>query len=295
MSCIASSPDIEIIRKYGPVGKCIYCGTSDSPLSSEHIVPFSLGGHLELVESSCNGCAKETSIIEAYMARTLWGNVRMKFGFPSRRRNSRPTTAAVVAPDETSIDIPVSDYPAVAPMLWLNKPTILDGVLATPEYNLRVRTFKSEGADPAGYGVPYFNIPVSLDHAKYMRFLAKIAHGMAVMRLGVDGFEPVLNDMIIKPSLTQMTTVYAFVGGQPEIEAASHSAAGIVHTLIPNQRRDVNGQAWLCEDIRLFANWTQPEGQESSFGAPKYIVVVGRPNQFTAERLQRGIFYPEAN
>ena len=291
---MASSPDKDIPRKYGPVGLCIYCGAHDGPLSSEHIIPLSLGGKLELVGSSCGACARETTIIEAYMARTLWGNMRMKFEFPSRRRNKRPKTAAVIAPDGTPIDLPISDYPAIAPMLWLNKPTILDGIHATPTYTLSVRTFMSEGAEPSDLGVPNFGIPASLDHAKYMRFLAKIAHGMAVLRMGVDGFEPVLNNVIIKPSTTQMTDVYAFVGGRPETEPPSETVKGIVHVLTPNWRRDVNGLDWLCEDIRLFSNWMQPSTDEPSFGSPQYVVVVGKPNGLTAERRQQAIFYPES-
>ncbi len=29
---------------FKPVGKCIYCGTKQPPLTREHVVPYGLGG-----------------------------------------------------------------------------------------------------------------------------------------------------------------------------------------------------------------------------------------------------------
>jgi 5-methylcytosine-specific restriction endonuclease McrA len=35
-------------RTYDPVGACIYCGTTEGPLTTEHIIPESFGGTLLL-------------------------------------------------------------------------------------------------------------------------------------------------------------------------------------------------------------------------------------------------------
>ncbi len=42
---------------YQEVGSCIYCGSTDN-LSNEHIIPYGLGGNLELPKSSCSRCAR---------------------------------------------------------------------------------------------------------------------------------------------------------------------------------------------------------------------------------------------
>lgn len=284
-----------IPRKYGPVGACIYCGATRGKLSSEHIVPYSLGGRLELVAASCSVCAKETGNIERYITHTLWGGIRMKFDFPTRRPKLRPKSSEVFGPDGTSISIPIKDYPAIAPMLWLDRPSILDGVAARAEVRLTVKTFTTDGSDPAEVGVKHYRIPASVDTGKYFRFLAKIAHGMAVLRYGVDGFTPFLNNIIIRPNIAPMADLYAFVGGRPEVEPPSHTDVGIVHTLTRENQTNVGRQMWICEGIRLFSNWTQPTEDGKSFGSPQYIVVAGTPNSMTEERMSRMIFYPEAN
>jgi 5-methylcytosine-specific restriction endonuclease McrA len=40
----------------GDVGRCIYCGSSDS-LQKEHVIPLALQGHLVLARASCPRCA----------------------------------------------------------------------------------------------------------------------------------------------------------------------------------------------------------------------------------------------
>lgn len=38
--------------KFGPVDQCIYCGRADGELSSEHVIPYSLDGTIQLARAS---------------------------------------------------------------------------------------------------------------------------------------------------------------------------------------------------------------------------------------------------
>lgn len=76
---------------YKPAGYCIYCG-STGQLSDEHIIPLGLGGRLVLPQASCSTCSTKTSKLERTCMRTMYGPLRMRYGLPTRRKNSRPET-----------------------------------------------------------------------------------------------------------------------------------------------------------------------------------------------------------
>lgn len=99
-----------------PVGRCIYCGCADKPLTDEHPIPLSLGGHLVLPKASCTACASKTHYYEDVTARTTFGNFRMRHGFPTRRKKERPTHIefGTVGPDGVAgfAKVPVTEFPA---------------------------------------------------------------------------------------------------------------------------------------------------------------------------------------
>lgn len=80
---------IQPARTYDAVGYCIYCGSTDQ-LSDEHVIPLGLGGRLVLPRSSCSRCSSKTSKLERTCLRTMYGPLRLLYGLPSRRKNSRP-------------------------------------------------------------------------------------------------------------------------------------------------------------------------------------------------------------
>ena len=53
---------------FAPARECIYCGATDG-LTTEHIIPYSLGGRFELPEASCNECTEITKKIEQTVGR----------------------------------------------------------------------------------------------------------------------------------------------------------------------------------------------------------------------------------
>ena len=100
--------------RFASKGRCIYCGASDIKLTDEHIVPLSVGGQHVIVDGSCIPCAKITTKFERDVAREMWGNARISYGAPSRRKKERPAHITLHDPDNPHrrIKIPYDEYPA---------------------------------------------------------------------------------------------------------------------------------------------------------------------------------------
>ena len=79
-------------QKFSPVGECIYCGArgSEVELTDEHIVPYSLGGNVQLLQASCKPCARITGALEGYVGRKVLWDFRVHAKIPTRRPSERP-------------------------------------------------------------------------------------------------------------------------------------------------------------------------------------------------------------
>jgi hypothetical protein len=53
------------LTKIASKGACIYCGTSNTVLTDEHVIPSSLGGQHILLGASCRPCADLTDFLES--------------------------------------------------------------------------------------------------------------------------------------------------------------------------------------------------------------------------------------
>lgn len=284
MSNVEPFTDIESPRKYGPVGKCIYCGAVGTKLTDEHIIPYSLKGLVELTQSSCVPCAKVTGKIEGYIGRTLWGNVRMRHGFPTRRPRSRPATTpitAIVLGAETELQLPTTDFPACAPFVWLPRASALTG-FEGPQVQVRMFVADSEAAKNAGMNLKF---EIKMDFPQYFRFLAKIAHGFATLNLGIDGFEPVLPSLILGNS---NINALKFVGGSLDVQAPDDSM-DVLHTAGVRLAKEPTGE-WVVVHLRLFCTMAE-RSPEGLLGTPNYEIVAGRANELTRERLRPTAFY----
>jgi HNH endonuclease len=80
---------------FPPAGRCIYCGQSEGELTTEHIVPYSLGGRFLLPEASCANCQVITALFERSVARRSLLVPRTVSGFPTRRPNNRASHITV--------------------------------------------------------------------------------------------------------------------------------------------------------------------------------------------------------
>jgi HNH endonuclease len=80
--------------QYAPAGECIYCG-STKKLTTEHTIPYALGGAWVQPKASCTDCAKITATFEGQFCRTMLGPLRMLYDMPTRRPKDRPRHLAL--------------------------------------------------------------------------------------------------------------------------------------------------------------------------------------------------------
>jgi len=115
---------------YESKGQCIYCGITDEILTDEHIVPLCLGGVHVLRKASCTKCAKITSNFERIVARDLWGDARISFDSPSRKKKYRPKIIFCTDSNNPELKQPVSveEYPAGLVFYKMNPPGFLQGL-----------------------------------------------------------------------------------------------------------------------------------------------------------------------
>jgi len=279
-------------RRFGPVGSCIYCGKSDGALSSEHIVPLSLGGETELVAASCVGCAEITGRIEGNVTRLTLGDMRLRMAFPSRRKSKRPSTLCALADYGGRLEplaIPIKDHAAPMILIWLDLPGYLAGLPKGTPRNARVQIFSFGGLKGKDVGARQIHYGVKLDYVAYARMLAKIAHCIAVFVLGMDGFIPWLEPTII----SQEDDIFHLVGGSLEELPASAPSNKVAHDWKVDIHSGDQQPSVVVIDLRLFANMQSIKGDGSNGpGAPCYRVVVGAVNEATLHRLAVGRAYP---
>jgi 5-methylcytosine-specific restriction endonuclease McrA len=94
--------------------KCIYCGKIEVELTDEHFLPLSLGGQHIIEKASCLECADITKKFEQDVAREMWGDARISYNAPSRRKKQRPRYIKLQDPERSgrTVKVPYSEYPA---------------------------------------------------------------------------------------------------------------------------------------------------------------------------------------
>jgi len=260
------------MSRYSAVRQCIYCGAQNK-LTTEHIIPYGLGGQFELPEASCTPCATITGRFEGSVLRTMFGNARIKLNFPTRRRKQRPKSLEIELLGSSGIvrhNIPIIDHPTALQMLGFDTPRILLGH-SGPDTSMNVSfVVVTLGADyinnikkiiPDGGKIHMRVRPVDLG-----RMLAKIAHSYAVAELGSPSFTPLLNDFIL---------------GRKEFDG-NYLVGGMLQDLPPSDPTILHELKWRWEDtahgrfllvgVRLF----------SCLGGPQHLVVAGRSSTMSA-------------
>ncbi|NML06977.1 hypothetical protein [Sphingomonas sp. G-3-2-10] len=291
-----SAPEEPVSGRFGPVGQCIYCRSDNVTLNIEHIIPYSLDGTLELLAASCDICTKATHAFEGHVAGQIFGDWRFQADFPSRRRTKRAATVDVnVISGRTSGEIPIDrqDYRAFVPIIRLERPNIFDRRSEPEEFIMHCDFAATKGLSAKDMGVDFVIRKGQINPSKFCRMLAKIAHGYAVLSLGIDGFDHLLTPMILKEG----ERIFWYVGGYPEIAPALNFAISdtIIHALLIWQKDSPDGESLVGVDIQLFANLRDVHPDVSGSGMPIYSVVVGNSNSLTGERFGSGFFYPKVS
>ena len=276
--------------RLGPVEQCIYCGALGVPLSDEHIIPFSLDGTIQLTRASCAACAKITAKMEGTIGRTMFGNMRIKHGLPTRRKKDRPATLQAFTEAGAArerVELNVEDHAAPTPLIWLGNPGILVGRSPLSGCPLRVTYVLSKGIDPKRLNADSIVYEMKVDFKAFGRFLAKVGHGFAVASLGMDGFKPALSNIILNPD----SDPYWMVGGEPYTEPPRWTTAKTTaHEVSVHGAQTRSGMNLVVVRIRFFANWY--DGTRPNSGMPVYLVVVGHENESTQARYAGDLFYP---
>lgn len=174
-------------HKYQPIGRCIYCGSSED-LTLEHIFPEGLSGTAKLPDSSCKQCASITGNFEQKVLRgPLWA-VRVYRELRSKRKHkdapkSYPLTV-IRNGQEQEIKLPLESFP-----ILLHFPIFPPPAYLYPEgYEKGIRlngvTTISFGQDPKQtmekLGAEKISITQSQEPVAFARMIAKIAYAWAI-------------------------------------------------------------------------------------------------------------------
>jgi hypothetical protein len=258
-------------KVYPPVGRCIYCeDTAD--LTVEHVIPYGLGGRIELPESSCRECCKLTSAFEHTCLRTMYGPLRLLYDLPSRRRKKRPKTLPLkikrtASEDWTYVEVEQEKYPFLILFPSFSMPKILVEDIESECRGATTNKFWIRGASPSfifqdlleqlisELGAHSIMPEAKAQVGEFCQMLAKIGHSFAVGELGVDAFRPFLVPHIVRSELSDCDR---FIGGMREDEAASNE----LHELSIVNAANSN---LVVVRIRLLAK----------LGTPTYYAVVG--------------------
>ncbi len=252
----------------GPVyvesnGACIYCGETTSPLSDEHIVPYSLGGSHVLRKASCNRCATITAKFERKVARDLWGDARVAFDAPSRRKQRREKKLYMPDPHGRGrLAIPAAEYPAGFLFYTMGQAGLLQGlppdVDVSSSWRLVIIDDHQRKVDfLAKY--PTSNLTLRFRHVPqdFGRLLAKVGYGHILTELDLGDFRPICVPYI----LGHKANISYVVGGTSDEQVPEPDNGYSLRTVgFGSDKRLI-----LVALVRLLANTH----------APAYHVVVG--------------------
>lgn len=259
-------------RRSSGVGQCIYCG-SQSDLTDEHVLPYALGGCLILPKSSCKSCAAITGKLEQKLLRGHWWPYRKKLGLQTRNPDASKELkrVTITKTDGTVINAQMPLESFVAAMVFkLDPPAILLGNEVDGEPCAKDAFFKQLGPMPTDAivdGKRYVlaprdkvEFPVNFHSGDLTRFLAKVAHGYAISKEGLNSFgEFYLPEFI----LGRTDGIQTYVGGYESPIITQTLPGGGYNRMMVRTRDDL---ITVC--IQLFIDEGNPP--------PIYEIVVGK-------------------
>lgn len=244
-------------------GECVYCGNAQAELTDEHIVPLSLGGKQVIAKASCTKCADITKRFEQDVARGLWGDARISYNAPSRRKKLRPTHVEFLDKKNVGkkLRFPYDEYPAPMVFYKMFRAGILEGKPPTVDLSVlwefsvltddaKAKKFEEKYREPLR--AKFRHVLVS-----FARLIAKIGYCHTLTLLDIGDFRPFCLPYI----LGEKTNSSYLVGGSFE---TAEPIPNIGYKLSTVGFGDEN-RLVLAAEVRLFAN----------NHVPCYHVVVG--------------------
>ena len=270
--------------RYGvPVGRCIFCGSDggEDGLSDEHIVAYSLGVDAFLPEASCKKCAGKTSYIEGYSGREIFGPLRVLWGIQTRSKKIELRDVPVIFQtehgEETRLipraSLPFLHLPVLEPpgLFHEREPAPITNAQAWLWRSERVKELMEPFRKP---GDKSYKFEVPIKWYPFARVLAKIAHTMAVARLGLDSFKPDLPGIILG---TDENAAYLIGGAAPPTEPLDLPVGTrtTLHNLSLTMMGSEGKPLIIVATVRLF----------TFTGSPTYWVIVGEAGPSAIEQL----------
>jgi hypothetical protein len=180
------------MKRYKPVGTCIYCGSVED-LRDEHIIPKALNGDWILPDASCRACEAITSKFEGKVLRGPLWLPRRALNLKTRHPDKQPDTFSLIVKKgnleerlQIHVDrnLPSVVLPQYATPGFLRGDEVLDGVRVEGCYVGHIqRTPEEVIADLGVDGIALeFEYPV----VEFAQMIAKIAYGYAVGELGLE-------------------------------------------------------------------------------------------------------------
>jgi hypothetical protein len=250
-------------KTYRPVGRCIYCGSTDD-LRREHILPFGLSGTAVLPQSTCEGCAKITGQTERTLLRGPMRAVRVYRGLRSRSKHKdAPKTYSltiVKAGNEEIVQLPAEGYPILLHFPIFSPPGLLspEGYVSGIRVGAATLSFGPKPEEVARRLGSEIRVSQSYQPVEFGRMLAKIAYAFAVAedQLGLIDGEP----LVIPAILGQTDEIGKCVG---TLSDPFKSYPGQLHrvSVAPDAEKGL-----LIGEVQLF----------SDSQGPRYGVILGR-------------------
>ena len=259
-------------RRSSGIGLCIYCESNDN-LSDEHVLPYGLGGDLILNKASCERCRVITGKLEQKLLRGHWWPYRKKLGLQSRNPDASKELKSIKIiksnGDTISGKMPLESF--VAAMVFkLKPPSILDDKQTSGEPSAEEVFIKMLGPMPTEAVVDErrylinpddkVEFPVDFDSRDLTRFLAKVAHGYAIYKEGLE----VCSEFYLPNYILGKTDgIQNYVGGyMSPIITTTLTGGGYNRMMLRNRNKYVT----VC--IQLFIDKHDPP--------PIYEIVVGK-------------------
>jgi len=249
-------------KSYKPVGRCIYCGSTEN-LGNEHIIPYGLNGQWILPKASCEKCAKITSEFERDVLKNLFLDARVSLGLKTRKPEDKPKfldQTVIIDEKKVVLKLPPNQHFTTACLLEYPLPAYIDG----RNYNEEVKpiacsiiSLKDSPDDLIEkYNASGIEIKAVLKNVySFPRLLAKIAYGFTVAQFGLDNIEKSFLPKII---IDEDKKICNYVGTCTDKIIRSRKT---LHTVIMK----VNEKREIIVRIKFF----------SAINAPEYLVIVG--------------------
>jgi hypothetical protein len=242
-----------------------------------------LGVNAYLPQASCGACAKKTSYLEGYAGRQIFGPLRIHFRIQSRRKKIELAPVDVAFQTDHGEEIrrlPREKLPPTLSLPILEPPGIFHGRVPSPIENFRVWTWIADNPEArmeefSKPGDQRWEIRLPEKPIVFARMLAKIAHALAVARLGLDSFKPFLPSLILGEN---ENAAYLIGGAAPPTDplpAMPYSDRTHHHTLTLTMMSSPGKPDLIVVTVRLFLH----------IGSPTYWVIVGEPLPSALARL----------